>query len=208
MPLGLIYRGGKKGQLPSCPPRWERDRRERKGRMGTCLLEYAIQTRFTYGRCHRRHTGIPDDPRGTRLRQLPRLRGPRSRGQIPRSRGASGRNSAAPGPSGVGNTSGRRQLRAAPPRHGPRGGRRSSGGAPEAKPVRSRPAKEWASRRAAKLRRPSVGEVGAEPPRRGVGLEAGGASGPPRRGDSLEAGGEQRRSSCAVCCDSHCSPCT
>ena len=35
------------------------------------------------------------------------------------------------------------------------------------------------------------GEVGAELPGRGMGLEVGGASGPPCRGDSLEAGGEQ-----------------
>ena len=149
MPLGLIYRGGKKGQLPSCPPRWERDRRERKGRMGTHLLEYAIQTRFTYGRCHRLHTGIPDDPRGTLLRQLPRLRGPRSRGQIPRSRGASGRNSAAPGPSGVGNTPGRRQL----------------GATALGRLTGSRPAEVWASKQAARLQRRSGDEVGAEPPR-------------------------------------------
>ena len=46
--LGGLFIGGKKGQLPSCPHRWERDERERKGKMGTCLLEYAIQTRFTY----------------------------------------------------------------------------------------------------------------------------------------------------------------
>lgn len=41
-------------------------------------------------------------PLGARLRQLPRLRGPRSRGLVPRSRGACGRNLVTPGPSGVG----------------------------------------------------------------------------------------------------------
>ena len=172
-PWGLIYRG-QEGTITFLPPRCERDRRERKGRMGTCLLEYAIQTRFTYAQCHRHHTGIPDDPRVLGTSWCSATTTPSSAwSEVARTVPAV-----------------QRGERTYPCRPRPLGSREYFGET-SARRHRARTS-ALTSRRAAKFRRCSEGEVGAEPPRRGMGLEASGevCAEPPRRGFGLEAGGE------------------
>ena len=58
MPLGAYLQGARRDIYLLAP----KGEKETKG-IQVHLPEYATQTSFTYAQCHRRHTGIPDDPR-------------------------------------------------------------------------------------------------------------------------------------------------